>query len=101
MYIRELISPYEPTRELRSSGANQLVIPTSNNTTTFACRAFQNYAPKLWNNLPTNLRDLVTPVPIIQSSDDLLSQDETLILLDPLKRFKCQLKTTLFHTAYN
>ena len=56
---------------------------------------------KLWNNLPTNIRDLVTPVPIIQSSDDLLSQDETLILLDPLKRFKCQLKTTLFNTAYN
>ena len=43
---------------LRSSNEHLLVVPGVNNKTVTASRAFQNYAPKLWNGLNKDLRNL-------------------------------------------
>ena len=76
-YISELLKPHKLPRTLRSSENNLLAIPPSR-TKTYGDRAFSTSAPKLWNNLPDDLR----------ATHD----------LDPFKR---QLKTHLFKTAYN
>src|SRR6266496_2261474 len=59
-YIRDLINVYEPGRSLRSSSANQLVVPSAkdHNKTVLASRAYQNFAPNLWNNLSPYIRSL-------------------------------------------
>ena len=53
-YLSQLLSPYIPNRTLRSSSANMLVAPRSNNK--FGERSFYFAAPRLWNNLPINIR---------------------------------------------
>ena len=54
-YISDLLLKYTPSRTLRSSGTNLLVIPESS-TKRHRKAAFSAYAPRLWNSLPVNLR---------------------------------------------
>jgi hypothetical protein len=51
MYISELLMPYDPPREVRSSELEHLTVPTTN-LKTFGDRAFAAVAPKLRNDLP-------------------------------------------------
>ena len=76
-YISDLLQPYPTPRPLRSSEENFLAIPQSR-TKTYGDRAFSVAAPKLWNGLPENLRNI-----------------------NELGHFKQQLKTHLFNSAYN
>ncbi|KAF7656077.1 hypothetical protein LDENG_00046700 [Lucifuga dentata] len=48
--------PVHPARSLRSSGSNLLTIPNSKNLKTKGDQAFAVRAPKLWNDLPEDLR---------------------------------------------
>ena len=90
VYIRDLLSAYEPTRALRSSGTNLLVIPSSNNKTALDGKAFQNYAPKLWNSLPERLRAIA----------QFGNPENIAINYSGLSSFKHSLKTVLFTTAF-
>lgn len=74
-YIRDMLTPYQQTRSLRSGGTNLLKeIPTR---TKYGERAFSASAPALWNKLPLELR-------LIQSES----------------QFRRGLKTHLFRMAY-
>jgi exonuclease III len=75
-YLSELLVPYLPTRSLRSSQSLLLKIPKTK-TKSYGDRAFQNAAPKLWNNLPLSIR---------QS--------------DTLNSFKHKLKSYLFEGSF-
>jgi Reverse transcriptase (RNA-dependent DNA polymerase)/Endonuclease-reverse transcriptase len=86
-YIRDLIVPYSPHRALRSSTENRLTVPMHNNKSALASRAFQNYAPKVWNALSSELRELGTPANI----------DPTV----SVNCFKRRLKTELFNAAFS
>ena len=74
-YITELLTPYTPTRSLRSSDKSLLVVPRTKSS--LGDRAFSVVAPKLWNSLPTDLRQATS-----------------------LHHFKRELKTFLFNNAY-
>ena len=76
MYISEMIASYAPERTLRSS-TKSLVRESAPKCVTFGGRAFSYAAPKLWNKLPSDIRNA--------SSLDL---------------FKKQLKFHLFNEAY-
>ena len=56
-YISELVSPYKPTRSLRSSTQQLLQVPQQR-TKTYGERTFVYSAPTLWNSLPHALRSL-------------------------------------------
>ena len=56
LYLRELISRYQPSRSLRSQSKNLLVVPCSR-TVSYGSRAFPVAAANLWNNLPDNIRE--------------------------------------------
>lgn len=75
-YLKELITPYVPSRCLRSSSSNILVVPKSK-TVAYGDRAFSVAAPGLWNKLPTHFRTC-----------------------DTVNSFKRQLKTFLFKEAF-
>ena len=75
-YLEELLIPYKPPRDLRSSSANSLVEPKTT-TATYGDRAFSVVAPRLWNRLPT----------CVKNSNSVDS-------------FKRSLKTHLFRIAY-
>ena len=51
IYISDLLETYEPTRSLRSSCRNLLVIPRTK-LKSYGDRAFSVSAPKLWNDIP-------------------------------------------------
>ena len=51
VYLKYLIHKYTPSRHLRSSSKNQLIIP-SKNLKTFGERSFSYAAPVVWNSLP-------------------------------------------------
>ena len=53
-YNISLLSPYVPSRNLRSSNSRSLVIPKS--TKTWGERAFAHAGPSLWNNLPEDVK---------------------------------------------
>jgi len=53
-YLSDLISPYKPSRNLRSSDANLLAVPFIR--TELGKRSFSFAAPTVWNNLPPDLR---------------------------------------------
>uniref|UniRef100_A0A8C1MC95 Reverse transcriptase domain-containing protein n=1 Tax=Cyprinus carpio TaxID=7962 RepID=A0A8C1MC95_CYPCA len=55
-YLSELLTSYTPTRRLRSSQSNLLVVPQTR-LRSMGDRAFSSYAPVLWNSLPPDLRD--------------------------------------------
>ena len=54
-YITDLTSVYEPGRQLRSASRALLAVP-HHNLERFGRRGFSVNAPRLWNNLPDNLR---------------------------------------------
>ena len=75
-YISELLNKPKYTRNLRSQSQHLLSVPKSR-TVTYGDRAFSVCAPKLWNELPFQLR---------MSSN--------------IQAFKSGLKTMLFKMAY-
>ncbi len=54
--LSELLTPYTPTRVLRSSEAGLLTVQTTW-LKTMGDRAFSSLAPKLWNSLPSKIRN--------------------------------------------
>ena len=55
-YIRDLLIPYIPSRQLRSSSKNLLSIPHFN-LRTYGARSFSVAAPTLWNTLPSDIKN--------------------------------------------
>ncbi|XP_029942452.1 uncharacterized protein LOC115384260 [Salarias fasciatus] len=55
VYLKELLSPHDPTRRLRSANINLLKVPKTK-LCSMGDRAFQAAAPRLWNTLPVHLR---------------------------------------------
>ena len=55
-YITDLITPYVPTRPLRSSSKNTLQPPRTK-FKTFGNRAFSTQAALVWNNLPDSIKN--------------------------------------------
>ena len=76
-YLSELINKKENLRPLRSSSDIVLTIPKVKTSVTYGDRAFSVAAPKLWNNLPSSIK---------QSST--------------IDKFKSSLKTHLFKVAF-
>ena len=76
-YISDLLETYKPTRFLRSSSRNLLVIPRSK-LKSYGDRAFSVSAPKLWNDIPETIKCSVD-----------------------LNAFKRNLKTYLFKRYFN
>ena len=76
-YISDLLETYMPTRSLRLSTRNLLVIPRSK-LKSYGDHVFSVFAPKLWNDSPE----------IIKCSVD-------------LNTFKRKLKTYLFKSYFN
>lgn len=74
-YLIDLITPYSPSRSLRSS--SQLCLRERKTKKKYGDRAFATCGPKLWNALPAKIRDC-----------------------DTLDCFKVALKTYLFKCAY-
>ena len=71
-YLSELLEPYIPNRNLRSSRKKLQIIPKCN-LKTCGYRAFSHRAPTLWNALPDDIRQV-----------------------ELLETFKSKLKTHLF-----
>ena len=76
-YITDLISIYEPGRQLRSASRALLAVP-HHNLERFGRRGFSVNAPRLWNDLPDNLR-----------------------VIDSVVLFKRHLNTHLFKAAFS
>ena len=76
MYLQDLISDYKPLRELRSSSQSLLNVPSSI-THSYGDRAFSTVSAKLWNDLPSFVKNSST-----------------------VGQFKTNLKTHLFTLAY-
>ena len=53
-YLSDLITPYQPSRTLRSANKHLLTVPTV--TSAAGRRSFSYFAPTLWNSLPLHLR---------------------------------------------
>ena len=70
-YITELLEPYVPTRNLRSSSKNLLKVP-SVKLVSYGHRCFSFVAPSLWNSLIELLEPYV-PRNLRSSSKNLLS----------------------------
>ena len=77
LYLRELLVKQANTRTLRSNTKNLLQIPLTN-LKRFGDRAFCAYAPRLWNELPDNIK-----------------------AADSVQNFRKQLKTLLFRKEFN
>ena len=77
LYFRELLVKQANTRTLRSNTKNLLQIPLTN-LKRFSDRAFCAYAPRLWNELPDNIK-----------------------AADSVQNFKKPLKTLLFRKGFN
>ena len=75
-YLRDLLIPLNNERSLRSASKNLLAIPKTR-LKTAGDRAFVSTAPKIWNDLPINLRNS-----------------------ENISTFKRELKTYLFKKAY-
>ena len=95
-YLRDVLVPYTPSRNLRSSSSNLLVVPRIESV--FQSRAFSYVAPHLWNSLPVNLRGLADLSPPLTVSDSLLSTRPSLPTAS-FSLFKSQLKTHLFSVS--
>ncbi|XP_062830654.1 uncharacterized protein LOC134297353 [Anolis carolinensis] len=61
-YLRDRISPYEPARSLRSWGEALLSLPPPSQSRLVGTRvrAFSVVAPRLWNSLPREIRQVPT-----------------------------------------
>ncbi len=75
-YLKELVTCYQPTRNLRSGTLDMLSVPRCQSK--LGDRAFSVAGPKLWNSLPGYLRRPMTS-----------------------ESFKKKLKTVLFKRAYD
>jgi len=75
-YLQDLIRPYQPTRTLRSTGQSLLHVPHIKESS-YRDRAFGVAGPRLWNELPIELRTVSS-----------------------LHTFKSKLKTYLFKQYY-
>lgn len=75
-YLSDLLELYVPKRSLRSASQGLLTVPQSS-TVTYGDRAFSVSAPKLWNCLPTAIRNAGSVI-----------------------SFKSQVKTYLFKEAF-
>ena len=75
-YLSDLVTPYTPSRSLRSSDLDLLAVPRSN--TTLGSRGFRSAGPRIWNSLPQNIRTI-----------------------DTYSRFRSHLKTHLFCSVFN
>ena len=75
-YLASLLQPYQPTRELRSSSKDLLVVTTTK--TWIGSRAFSHSASTTWNNLPDEVKHC-----------------------DNLPSFRKNLRTHLFKAAYD
>ena len=73
-YIADLLQPYTPTRQLRSSSKN-LLITSKSNRKFYGDRSFQVAAPMLWNSLPDDIR-------LIQNFDVFKNKIITLLFID-------------------
>ena len=59
-YLSELLTPYTPSRQLRSSsGTTRLIVPRTKYRV-FGERRFACFAPKIWNSLPKSIREAKT-----------------------------------------
>lgn len=76
VYITDLLTNYVPVRALRSSDSLKLSIPRTR-TKTYGEAAFSSFAPRLWNELPLDLKNS-----------------------DTMETFKKNLKTYLFKKAF-
>uniref|UniRef100_A0A8C6M6H9 Reverse transcriptase domain-containing protein n=1 Tax=Nothobranchius furzeri TaxID=105023 RepID=A0A8C6M6H9_NOTFU len=76
-YISDLISIHTPSRSLRSSSSIHLAVPSAR-LATMGSRAFSRSAPRLWNSLPPDIRNI-----------------------DSFTLFQSKLKTHMFKSAYN
>ena len=58
-YLSELVSDYQPVRVLRSASKQLLSVPPKKeiNTVTYGERSFKYLGPKLWNDIPQNLKN--------------------------------------------
>lgn len=54
-YVSELITPYAPTRQLRSSGVGLVCVPAIKRARMGGC-SFRRLAAQHWNKLPCCLR---------------------------------------------
>ena len=54
-YLKDMLTPYQPGRSLRSSNDSLLCIPKTR-LASYGDRSFSFIAPKYWNNLPHELR---------------------------------------------
>jgi len=79
-YLKDLIRPYQPVRTLRSSGQHLLEESKNKSTNRYGDRAFGVAGPRLWNELPLELRRHHT---------------------SSLETFKSKLKTHLFKQYYD
>ncbi|XP_066523483.1 uncharacterized protein [Hoplias malabaricus] len=75
-YLQDTISYYEPPRSLRSQNTGFLIVPRIQKASAGG-RAFSYKAPRLWNDLPENVRDS-----------------------DTVAIFKSRLKTHLFSLSF-
>ena len=75
-YLRELLTPYAPSRGLRSSDQRLLYVPFTRSTL-IQTRAFSVAGPREWNGLPCDIRSAPS-----------------------LDTFKSKLKTFLFKQYY-
>ena len=76
-YLKEMLVPYIPEKNLRSADKQNLVLPKVR-TSMYGDRAFAAAAPTLWNNLPLDLKSAST-----------------------VETFKSKLKTLLFSEAFS
>ena len=65
LYIENLLTSYNPTRSLRSSGKNRLMEPQTR-LKTYGDRAFSSSGPRIWNALPLEIRN-ATSVTVFKS----------------------------------
>ena len=65
-YLKELLIPYSPSRTLRSTSSNDLTVPRTR-LKTYGDRAFSVAGPRLWNNLPSSVRNS-TSVPAFKKA---------------------------------
>ena len=56
-YIQDLLTVYKPRRSLRSETQSLTLEVPRTKTVSFGQRCFQAAAPKLWNDLPSGVRD--------------------------------------------
>ena len=58
-YLKELLIPYNPSCALRSASSNNLVEPRTH-MKSYGDRAFCVMGPRLWNSLPSDVKDSVS-----------------------------------------